>query len=384
MTTTERPEGSPPTTICQLLIGLGIGGAEVLATRMARRLNGRFRFVFACLDEEGVLGEDLRAEGFVVHVLGRNPGVDWRCGRRLAAFFRSEGVSLVHAHQYTPFFYAAASRLPWRTPPIVFTEHGRFFPDFPRPKRIAANRVLLGRRDRVVGVGESVRQALIHNEGIAPDRVEVIYNGIDLDAYHENGEPAADVRREIGVRPDDLVVIQVARLDYLKDHVTAVETHKHVLARRPDAKLVLVGEGPERPKIEEAIRARGMEPSVLLMGLRKDIPRLVRASDVFLLTSISEGIPLTLIEAMAARKPVVSTRVGGVGEVVDEGKTGLLAPSGDAEALAGHILSLADNSSMRSEYGRLGRLRAEELFSETQMMERYDRLYRETIGPRPR
>lgn len=380
--TTTQPVDGPPLTICQLLIGLGMGGAEVLAARMARRLNGRFRFIFACLDEQGVLGEDLRAEGFPVHVLGRQPGVDCRCGRRLASLLKSEGVSLVHAHQYTPFFYAAASRLPRRTPPVVFTEHGRWFPDFPRPKRIAANRVLLGRRDRVVGVGEAVRQALIHNEGINPRRVEVIYNGIDLDAYDETEDQAAEVRREIGVGADDFVVIQVARLDHLKDHVTAVETHRQVVAQSPDAKLVLVGEGPERPKIEEAIRSRGLESSVILLGLRKDIPRLVRASDLFLLTSVSEGIPLTLIEAMAARKPVVSTRVGGVGEVVEEGKTGLLAPSGDAATLAGQILTLAGDPALRTEYGRLGRLRAEELFSETQMMERYDRLYRETIGPR--
>ena len=381
---TERPgDDRPLTTICQLLIGLGMGGAEVLAARMARRLGERFRFVFACLDEQGILGEDLRAEGFSVHVLGRKPGIDWGCGRRLAALLRSEKVSLVHAHQYTPFFYATASRLPWRSPPVVFTEHGRWFPDFPRPKRIAANRLLLGRRDRVIGVGESVRQALIHNEGIAPQRVEVIYNGIDLDAYPDgqDGESAA-VRREIGVGADDLMVILVARLDHLKDHVTAIETHRQVIAQRPDARLILVGEGPERPKIEEAIRSRGLESSVLLLGLRKDIPRLIGASDLFLLTSISEGIPLTLIEAMAARRPVVSTRVGGVGEVVDEGKTGLLAPSGDACSLAGHILKLAHDPPLREEFGRLGRLRAEELFSETRMMERYDRLYRETIGPR--
>jgi len=382
METSRDSNAQPSITICQLILSLGMGGAEVLAARMARRLSDRYRFVFACLDEEGVLGEDLRNEGHPVHVLGRQPGIDWRCGRRFAALLKSEGVSLVHAHQYTPFFYAAASRLPWRTPPLVFTEHGRFFPDFPRPKRIAANRVLLGRRDRVIGVGEAVRQALIHNEGIPSRRVDVIYNGIDLDAYDQRTDDSAEVRREIGVGPDDFVVIQVARLDYLKDHVTAVETHKRVVAQRPDAKLVLVGEGPERPKIEEAIRSRGLEASVLLLGLRKDIPRLVRASDVFLLTSISEGIPLTLIEAMAARKPVVSTRVGGVGEVVEEGKTGLLAPSGDAQALAAQILILADDPDIRGQYGILGRRRAEELFSETQMMERYDRLYRETIGPR--
>src|SRR5439155_18500964 len=119
--------------------------------------------------------------------------------------------------------------------------------------------------------------------------------------------------------------IQVARLDYLKDHATALRTLECVAGRRPDAHLLLVGEGPERAAIEAQVRERRLGDRVRLLGLRKDIPRLLQAADVFLLTSISEGIPLTLIEAMAAGLPVVSTRVGGVGEGVEDGVTGRLA-----------------------------------------------------------
>jgi L-malate glycosyltransferase len=383
--TTKREGRSVPTTICQLLIGLGMGGAEVLAARMARRLRDRFRFVFACLDEQGVLGGELRAEGFPVHVLGRRAGVDWRCCRRLAALVKSERVTVVHAHQYTPFFYATASRLPRRCPPVAFTEHGRWFPDFPRPKRIVANRMLLGPRDRVIGVGESVRQSLIRNEGINSRRVEVIYNGVNLEAY--SAQPPspmeiAEARREMGVGEADFVVIQVARLDHLKDHVTAIETFNRVVAQCPGAKLVLVGEGPERAKIEEAVQRLDLGCSVRMIGLRQDVPRLIRAADLFLLTSISEGIPLTLIEAMAARVPVVSTRVGGVVEVVEEDRNGLLAASGDAPALAKHVLRLAGNPALRREFGERGRLRAEAMFSETRMIDQYERLYIDMIGPR--
>jgi L-malate glycosyltransferase len=371
-------------TICQLLIGLGVGGAEILAARMARRLRDRFRFVFACLDEQGVLGAELRAEGFPVHVLDRRAGVDWRCCRRLAALVKSERVNLVHAHQYTPFFYAAASRLPRRRPPVAFTEHGRWFPDFPRPKRILANRVLLGPRDRVIGVGESVRQALIHNEGISARRVEVIYNGVNLDAYSTQPpslEEIAEARRDMGVGETDFVVIQVARLDHLKDHVTAIETFQRVVAQSPEAKLVLVGEGPERAKIEEAVQRLDLGSSVRMIGLRQDVPRLIRAADLFLLTSISEGIPLTLIEAMAARVPVVSTRVGGVVEVVEENCNGLLAPPGDAPALAERVLQLARNPAIRREFGERGRLRSEAMFSETRMIDQYERLYLDMMKP---
>ena len=166
--------------ICHVLHGLGVGGAEVLAARLARRLRDRYRFVFVCLDELGTLGGQLRAEGFPVHVVGRRAGVDVRCMRRLTRLLREERVDIVHAHQYTPFFYTLAARLFYRHAPVVFTEHGRFHPDYPRPKRILANRLLLERRDRVVAVGETVRQALVHNEGIAAERIDVIYNGIDL------------------------------------------------------------------------------------------------------------------------------------------------------------------------------------------------------------
>src|SRR2546423_3463873 len=155
-----------PITVCQLLHSLNVGGAEVLAARLARRWRGTFRFVFACLDEVGPLGEERRAEGFPVEVLGRKAGLDWGCPLRLARLLRRERVDVLHAHQYTPFFYGLAARLATRFAgslprrPILFTEHGRHQPDYPRPKRMLANRLLLSRRDRVVGVRAAVRQAL--------------------------------------------------------------------------------------------------------------------------------------------------------------------------------------------------------------------------------
>src|SRR5262249_41513611 len=137
-------------TVCQVLHSLCVGGAEVLATRLARRLRSDYRFVFLCLDDLGSLGEELRREGFTVEVLGRRPGFDSRLIWRMACFLRREQVDLLHAHQYAPFFYGIAARLLWRRPPLLFTEHGRTFPDYPRSKRILANRLFLERRDRVV------------------------------------------------------------------------------------------------------------------------------------------------------------------------------------------------------------------------------------------
>jgi glycosyltransferase involved in cell wall biosynthesis len=355
----------------------------MLAARLARQLRDRCRFLFVCLDELGPLGEELRAEGFPVEVLGRRPGVDWRCIIRLGRLFRREGVDLVHAHQYTPFFYGATARFWCRNLPVLFTEHGRWFPDYPRRKRMIVNRLLLRQRDRIVGVGRAVRQALIANEGLPVERVGVIYNGISMSNFSPQGPHGTfdrqAIRREIGVAARDFVILQVARLDPLKDHATAIRTLEHVLWHLPEARLVLVGEGPQRAAIEGMIRQRRVGQAVRVLGLRTDIARLLAAADVFLLTSISEGIPLTVIEAMAAGLPVVATQVGGVGEVVEDGVTGLLAPAGDDALLAERILRLADNADLRRQMGHLGRERAKAMFAESQMHERYLELYAEML-----
>jgi glycosyltransferase involved in cell wall biosynthesis len=362
-------------TIAQVLLRLNHGGAEVLAARLARRLSNTYRFVFACLEGLGSLGEELRADGFPVHVLGRRPGIDWRCVRRLRAVLRDEGVSVSHAHQYGPFFYSALARLPVGRSPVLFTEHGRAFPDPPKWTHWVTNRLLLQRRDRVVGVGQGVSRVLVEIEGFPGHRVETIYNGVDLPAYGAAAPDRASVRSRIDVGPADFVVVQVARLDPIKDHATALRALEHAVRQRPSVRLVIVGDGPQSESIANLVRARELGPYVRLLGHRSDIPQLLGAADLVLLTSLSEGIPLSLIEAMGAGLPVVATRVGGVPEVVEEGRTGLLAPAGDDEQLAGLILRLAADPELRERLGQAGRERAVEFFSEDRMVASYDQIY---------
>lgn len=362
-------------TVCQVLHSLNVGGAEMLAARLARRLTDRFRFVFACLDELGPLGRELREEGFTVEVIGRSSGIDLGCVRRLAAMARREGAGLLHAHQYTPFFYCRAPGPFVPRPPVLFNEHGRFYPDLPNRKRMVFNRLFLRRQDRVVAVGASVKQALIDNEGIPSGRIEVIYNGVRLDDFAASGELRRQVRAELMIDPAAPVAIQVARLDYLKDHCTAVRAAERIRQKLPDFQLLVVGEGPERLKIEAEIAARQLAGCVRLLGLRTDVRRLLAAADLFLLTSISEGIPVTLIEAMGARLPVVATAVGGIKEVVQTEETGLVAPAGDDAALAAAAVKLLTDCRAAQSYGAAGRVRAEAMFSEDDMHAQYVRLY---------
>lgn len=366
--------------VCHVIHALGVGGAEVLVDAMVRRMSDRFECVVAVLDEIGEIGEQLRADGYTVHHLHRQPGIDRGCAKRLRAFADEHHVDVLHAHQYTPFFQSMLSRGLLGRRPVLFTEHGRHFPDLPSKKRSVVNRLLLNRRDRLVGCGGAVRQALIDNEGLPASRVEVVYNGVDLQELAAgDASRRSTLRSEFGFDDDDFVAIQVARLHELKDHATAVATIQEAAKSNGNIKLLIVGEGDQRESIEAEIAARRLQDQVVLAGNRNDVPDLLTASDAFLMTSISEGIPLTIIEAMAAGLPVVSTAVGGIPEMIQHGQSGFLAEAKDANTLAEHLVHLATDEKHRQAIIEQGRLQAKAKFSLDSMLNGYAAIYREMV-----
>lgn len=367
-------------TVCHVIHALGVGGAEVLVDAMVRRMSDRYRCVVAVLDEVGQIGDQLRADGTVVEHLHRQPGIDRGCARRLNDFADRENVQILHAHQYTPFFQAMLSRGLLGSRPVIFTEHGRHFPDLPSRKRSIVNRLLLRRQDRLIGVGGAVRQALIANEGLPAARVEVVYNGVDLEKLASPTSGARErIRSEFGFSDGDFVIIQVARLHRLKDHWTALRTMNELRRTVPNARLLIVGEGEERTDIEQNICGLSLENHVTLTGNRSDVADLLAGSDAFLMTSISEGIPLTIIEAMAANLPVVTTAVGGIPEMIDHERTGFLAASGDYNGLARALARLQQQPSLRNSVSAAGNAAAKRQFSLTGMLNGYSRLYEEVL-----
>jgi len=370
-------------TVCHVIHALGVGGAEVLVNQMVRELAANYRCIVAVLDEVGEIGTQLQDDGFIVEHLHRGEGIDRACARRLNDLVRRENVSLLHAHQYTPFFQAMLSRGLFGSTPVLFTEHGRHVPDLPSLKRSIVNRLLLRKQDRMVGCGGSVQQALIDNEGLPRHRVELVYNGVDLDdlaSAPAGARPA--IRSGFGFSHDDFVVVQVARLHELKDHQTALRTIHCARQQHPQMRLLIVGDGEERTAIEETINELNLHDNVVLAGSRNDVSHLLAASDAFLLTSISEGIPLTVIEAMAAELPVVSTAVGGLPEMIEDGVTGFLCEAKDHEALAGRLIQLASHPDDRQQIAVAGNIMAGRRFSLKHMLNTYSTIYSEMIPER--
>lgn len=369
----SRPAEVGLPTVCQLVHGLPVGGAEVLVCRIIRQLRHRYRFVVACLDQVGELGEALAAEGVEIICVQRRSGFDWNCVQRLRAFCSRQNATVIHAHQYTPFAYAIATRIYGRRPPVLFTEHGRFYPDYPSLKRKIFNRFMSDKRDQFVAVGNSVRQALVRNEGLRNNRIDVIYNGVDFEEPCGEADSRSKVRKELGY-DDDFVVAMVARFDTIKDHTTAIRAIVIAIQQNPRLQLLLIGDGPQRESIEKQVVEHRLENNIRMLGSRSDVARLLGAADVLLLTSVSEGIPMTIIEAMRARVPVVATAVGGVPEIIQHRMTGMLAEAKDAAGIAAAIVELARDDELRRSLTEAAFSRAKIQFSEKSMIRQYDEI----------
>lgn len=331
-----------------------VAGAEVLVAETIRRLGSRIAPVVLCLDGIGALGERMQAEGVPVVNLNRRPGLDVGVARRMAHEVRARRLEIVHAHQYTPFFYAALARpLVRHRVHLMFTEHGRHYPDVVSSKRRLANRIVLGRlADEIHGVCQFSADSLARVDGFSARPITVIRNGIDLARYETTGR--AEARKRLGLPPDRQFVTCVARFHPVKDHAMLLRAFARTAAHAPDAELLLAGDGPLREALTRQAADLGIVARVRFLGVRSDVPDLLCASNVFALTSISEAASLTLLEAMACRLPVVVTSVGGNPEIVEHNRHGFLVPRGDDAAAAEAIQLLLHNPDRAAAMGEEG------------------------------
>ncbi len=366
---------------------MGIAGAEMLVARILERGGEALEPTILCLDEIGELGHRLRTEGVEVIALDRRPGLDLRLARVIARVARERGLELVHAHQYTPFFYAALARMrPASRFKLILTEHGRHYPDRVSRLRHWTNRWLLDRQaDAITGCSEFSRRRLAEIDGFAGDRIELIPNGVEVERY-AGGERLA-LRRELGLATGRTLVACVARFHPVKDHETLLRAFARVTAERDDVDLLLAGDGALRGRLEALTRELGLETRVRFLGVRDDVPELLQAADIFCMTSLSEAASLTLLEAMAASLPAVVTAVGGNPELLRDEREGVLAPRGDERAVAAAIVRLASEPETRARMGAAARRRVEAAFTLGRTVDAYlelfERVARGSADPGP-
>lgn len=367
-----------PLRIVHVVLGLDVGGLERVVLRLlAHTDRQRWSPSVVALDAPGALAGELVRLGVPMRVMGRGPGLDHHLVFRLSAFLQREHACLVHTHNASPHLYGAlAAHFSWwgPRPRIVHTKHGRNQPDHRR--RVLINRFASAISDRVVAVSEDAARVAVDVERVRPEKVLTILNGVDTGEFRPRAAAAA--RAALGIPPDGFHVGCVARLAPIKDHRTLLAAFARLRAAIPGAHLTLIGDGSERAALEAFSAELGLAQGVTFAGERAEVAPLLPAFDVFALSSKSEGISLTLLEAAAAGLPVVATRVGGNAEVVVDGCTGLLVPAGDPEAFASALTSLATRED-RMAMGAAGRARVARAFSVERMARDYEALYEEVL-----
>jgi glycosyltransferase involved in cell wall biosynthesis len=373
-----------PIRVVYCIDNMQLGGTELNAVRTAERLDrSRFSVSVVCLRDSGPLMQRYAQAGIPVHAfplssLWGPSGL--RQGLRLWGLLRSQRTEIVHSHDaYTSVFGTLwarmagvrgviASRRSWHSPHL----QGRI---------MRANRFAYRLADRVVGNSPSVARLVETEGGVPSSRVVTIPNFLDPQAYDAiPSDERARMLGELDVPEGAFIVGIVARLTPVKDHSTLLRAVASLKARISTLHVILVGDGPERPRLTEETKALGIEQMVHFAGERPPAPNLHGLFDVSVLCSTSEAFPNSILEAMAAARPVVATNVGGNPDAVREGETGLLVPSADADALASAIFRLYSEPALRTSFGAVGRANAETGYGAPAVIEQVERLYEQLAG----
>ncbi len=362
-----------------------IGGAERQFVERLRRHPSGFRAVVGCLEASGPMLDQVRALGHEPEVfplkgsmMQANTAVQIA---RMAALIRAEGVKIVHSTDFnTNLLGLAAARLGGAKAIVSRVDLGHLRAGFGRWHR-ELEKLNARTADLVVANAEAVREVCLREEGVKPENCVVVRNGLDLESFDRVA--AAGLQTPLPVADADPLVAVIGNLWPVKGHRTLVEAVARLPAELHGVRFVCAGEGPEREYLTNRIAELGLQERVHLVGHRLDVPAILSRARVACLCSSAEGLSNALMEAMAARLPVVATSVGGNPELVRDGENGFLVPYGDPHALAGQLAALLTAPGQAREMGLRGRRRVEAELSMDRMADGHGALYRRALGAAP-
>ncbi len=343
---------TPRVRVVYLAHAFMVGGAEEMVLNLVRHLPERFEPSVCCIHETGPIGEEIARTGTPVTTLGLSPGLrrPWDVARIQKHLSRIQ-PHIVHTFLLTGSLYGRLAAILARVPVVIGTEVNIY--ERKRAHHAVAERLLMAGTDRVVVSAEAVREFYIRQVHADPAKVEVIYNAVDWSQLKTTLTREA-MRASLGVTPDALVAGVIARLTEQKGHRYLLEA----LAATPELSavhLLVVGDGHLAGELRRHADTLGVGARVHFLGARRDLGDLLAAMDVFVLPSLWEGLPLSLVLAMGAEVPVVGTRVAGIPEVVEDGRTGLLVPPADSASLGRALATLFTDANLRGRLGRDGR-----------------------------
>jgi glycosyltransferase involved in cell wall biosynthesis len=368
---------NPVRVVC-IVPALWVGGAERHLTTLLPRMDPeRFTTSVVCIGDDEGLFTELQASGIpctALH-LGKRQAV--RALRELVSIMRTTRPDVVVVRGYSAETLGRiAARLTGVAHTIMWVHNNSTI----RPRGLvhrAVDSVLDRWTSRYFGVAQAQRRYLVDELGYPEHKVRIIHNGVDPSLFDVTTDRG--VLAEFGVAPQDPVVGILAGLTPVKDHETFLRAARLVADEVPRARFLIIGDGPNRDRLEALSAELGIATNVRFLGLRNDIPRLLRAIDVFALTSTTECFPMAVLESMASGRPVVCTAVGGIPEMVNEGETGYLVPPKEPQQLAARLVRLLSDPHTARRMGRFGRARVENDFTLAHSVETTQRAIEDVV-----
>lgn len=358
--------------VIHLIHQLGTGGAENGLINLVNNLDTSFFEPFICAFQGGGLQtEKVDRSRVELYELSKKDGNDPSFPFHLWRLFKKCRPDIVHTHSWGTLLEGFIAAKMAMIPIVIHGEHGTIQS---KPFNIFLQRFFWGKVDHLLSVSNVHANKLAKVIGIQNSKITVIKNGVDTNLFLQGRSKI--LRASFGLEPFDVVIGTVGRLVPVKDQASMIYAFSKLSAELPNAKLLIVGDGPLRDELQNLSRTLGVSSKVVFLGRRSDIPDIIRLMDIFVLSSISEGMSNTILEAMSASLPVVATAVGGNTELIVSEKTGLLFPEGDIQKFTDALKEMIINRKRAKDMGVAGRVRVEKEFSLKVMVRNYEDLYK--------
>jgi glycosyltransferase involved in cell wall biosynthesis len=360
--------------ILHLTYDMRIGGTEQVIKNLIQGSDKNlFDMSIFCIEVPiGPFGQMLIEDGIQITAHQRTDGFDLKLIGAIRKHIKQNNIDILHCHQYTPWVYGALAAFGLNTK-VIFTEHGRFYPDSSSWKRKLVNPLLARLTNHITAIAEATKQALATYEFIPESRIQVIYNGIH--PVKADIEKTKALKRKLDIADNTLVLGTIARLDPIKNHKMMFEAFKLVLEKHPNTVLILVGDGEERQNLEALAKKLETGDKIIFTGYIEKPGHYLNCMDIFLLPSLSEGTSMTLLEAMTLSKPCVVTDAGGNSEIIKHKKNGLVTENNDAVQFSNAIVKLLIDRPSCKKMSANTFERFQSLFSTGRMCRAFSSLY---------
>jgi len=369
-----------PINVLFVIVQMEMGGSERLVCNIVSKLDRKiFNPSIAWFFGDEILDEFKKLDVPLYHI-PKVKRFDVGAMRILGNVIRQDNIDLVNAHHFMPLVYSFYGCKIANRQKLIYTEHSGLEIEKLSRKWKAAGRYLLGRSDRAIGVSPEVTKQIQRTFKLSSDKTVSIRNGVAVELFENNREKVC-LKTSLGIKNDEVIVGIVANFHKIKNHMFLLRAFNEISKDGWRSKLLLVGQGfaniseNAEPKIRKYIAENRLGENVLTLGYRTDIPELLACMDIFCLTSLNEGLPISLIEAMAAGLPVVGTNVDGIRDLIIPNKNGFLVEQGDVEGLKKALLLLLQDESMRRSMGQESRNLAFSSYSLDRCVQDYQNLF---------